>query len=284
MKKTEIFAFGLIILLYINKILGLAEIKIFVIINLIVFLTLSIFGHKLYKPKTYKNEKKATLFAVFCGLAFSFGIISFGAKVWNHTNIVTLVLSIPNLILFSFLLFKIKKNREIKSSERNQFYKNLLIRSSAIIFLVITVMLLPHYIINSYVNKEEPILHNRGLAKLYYHQSIELSSQEKFDNALIYAKKSLSSSDIAWGENNTNYQQPYEALYKSYIGLIKKECQDGNEEKVLKYSKAVKKPIRIWYGDSTKQEASINTFVAKIHQDRGNYKLSDSLYVESLYI
>lgn len=284
MKKTEIVALGILLLAYLNNIFNLFEISLFAFFNILVFLIISIAGYKLYKPKTYSNEIKASFFAVFCGLAFSLGILSFGAKIWNHSNTVTLVLAIPNFILFSFLLFNIVKSRKNKVSERRHYYSKLFIRSSLLVVLVITILALPYYILNVYINKESTVLHNRGLATLYYNKSMDFSSEEKFDLALNYAKKSLHSSEIAWGKNDTNIFAAYEALYTSYSGLIKEEYSNGNEENVLQYAKAIKKPIKIWFGDSTKQEALTNTFVAKIHQDRGNYELSDSLYIQSLHI
>lgn len=284
MRKTEIIAFGLLLLFYLNKILGLAPIPGFAFLNFVVFLTISIGGFKLYRQTEYKDKTKATLFAVYCGLAFAFGIIAFGAKVWNHSNTVVLIFASLNLILFPVLIFRLRKSKKESSTENIKYFKELLIRSSVILFLCISVLPLPYYIINIYLNREEPVLHNRGLAKRYYDQSIECSRQGKFDEALGYANKSLESDRIAWGLDSTKYDEVYEAFYNAYWGQIKLNLEKGEDEKVLETAKLIEAPMMVWYGDSCKEEAAVKTIVAGVYQRQNNYKVSDSLYIEALHI
>jgi hypothetical protein len=151
--KTEIFTFGLLLLFYLNKIFGLANIPGFAALNLLVFLIISIGGFSFYRTNEYKSKTKATLFAIYCGLAFAFGIIAFGTKVYNHQNIVLLLFGSLNFILFILLILLRFKSKKANMVERLKYYNGLLVRSSVILSLCIIILLLPFEIINIYLNQ-----------------------------------------------------------------------------------------------------------------------------------
>ena len=180
---------------------------------MIVFLTLSIVGFKLYVAPEYKNKVKATLFAIFCGFAFSFGIIAFGAKVYNHQNIVIIVFGSLNFILFTTLIFLVLKSKKHKLTERIIYYKGLLIRSSFILTLCLVIILLPFDFINIYLNRDNIVLHSRGLAEKYYEESIELTNQKKNEAGLSSAKKAFNFFKIGY-ENDSREEKKREKREK----------------------------------------------------------------------
>lgn len=283
-RKTEIIVVVPLLLFYINKIFGFAEIPGFGIVNLIVFLTISIAGFKLYIAPEYKNKVKATLFAIFCGLAFSFGIIAFGAKVYNHQNIVVIVFGSLNFILFTTLIFLVLKSKKHKLTERTVYYKGLLIRSSVILTLCLILILLSFDFINIYLNRDNPVLHSRGLAEKYYEESIELTNQKKNEDGLSSAKKAFNFFKIGYENDSTQYYKAYEVLYNSYWKLILQNVRTGEDEKALEYIRLIKQPLHVWYGDSTREEASIKTIEGEIYQRKEKYKVADSLYIEALHL
>ncbi len=283
-RKTEIIVFGLLLLFYLNKIFGLADIPGFAFFNLIAFLTISIAGFNLYITPEYKNKAKATLFAVFCGLAFAFGIIAFGAKVYNHQNIVVIVFGGLNLILFITLILLLLKSKRNKLIDRTKYFKGLLIRSSVILSLCLIILLLPFDIINIYLNRDNPVLHNRGIAEKYYQASMEFSDQKKNEDGLLAAKKAFESFKIGYANDSTQYYKAYEALFNAYWGLILQNVRAGEDEKALEYIQLIDQPLHVWYGDSTREEASIKTIAGEIYQRKEKYKIADSLYIQALHL
>jgi TolA-binding protein len=245
---------------------------------------IAILGFNLYRPEKFTNKTKTTLFAILYGIGFSTGIISFGAKILNHTNLVSLIFATPNFILFLILIFLFIKCRKTSDTEKTRFLKGLLIRSTIILVIFLIVLPLPYYILNVHFNKSDEVLHNRGLGKLYYLKSIEHSQKEEYNEALSYANKSLDSYKIAWGQDSTRYWGVYEAFFHSYYGLIQTNFQAGNYQNVLEYSKLIQTPMAIWYGDSCKQEAMVMTMVAGVYQEEEKYNIADSLYIEALNI
>ena len=167
MRKVELIAFGLLIILYFNKIFFHLQTPLFSVVNIILFLFLIIFGLNLYRVNNYNNKFKAIGLAIFCGIAFGFGIISFGSKIWNHSNLFAFILALPNIILFLFVLFKFIKNKQGKHIERAKYYKGLLIRSTIIFTLFLIVLPMSYQFINLNINKDHPVFYNRGLSYLY---------------------------------------------------------------------------------------------------------------------
>ena len=284
MRKTEIVLLGLLFLLYVNKILGLAEIPVFVLLNLVIFLTIAIGGFRLYRAAEYKDKTKATLLSVYCGLAFAFGIISFQAKIWNHTNTVVLVLGSLNIILVPILIVLLVRSKKANAPESTRYFKGLLIRSSVLLFLSLTILFIPFYILNLYLNKDVPELQNRGFGRDYYYKSIALSSQEKYEDGLSYAQKSMAAYRIGYGNDSTDYDCVYEAFYNAYWGLILQNVKEGKDDKALEYIQLIQQPMKLWYGDSTTQEATIETVAGEIYQRKDKYEIADSLFSDALQL
>ncbi len=284
MRKTEIVLLGLLLLFYVNKILGLAHIPIFVLLNLVIFLIIAIGGFRLYKATEYKNKINATLLAVYCGLAFAFGLLSFQAKIWNHSNIVVLVLGSLNFILFPILIIQLVRSKKANAPVRTRYFKGLLIRSSVLLFLSLTILFVPFYILNLYLNKDVPELQNRGFGRDYYNTSMALSSQEKYEEGLSYAQKSMAAYRIGYGNDSTDYDYVYEAFYNAYWGLILQNVKEGKDDKALEYIRLIQQPMKLWYGDSTTQEATIKTVAGEIYQRKEKYEIADSLFGDALQL
>lgn len=280
----EIFILGIVFIYFLNGVVGIPNFPGFSFITLVLATSIAILGFYLYKPEKYTNKTKAILFAILCGFAFSTGIISFGAKILNHTNLFSLILAIPNIIIFVLLVILFIKNRKTSDTVKKRFLKGLLIRSTTILAIFLIVLPLPYYILNIHLNKSDEVLHNRGLGKLYYIKSIEHSQKEEYNEALSYANKSLDSYKIAWGQDSTRYWEVYDAFFQSYFGLIQNNFQSGNYQKVLDYAELIQTPMTIWYGDSCKQQAMVMTMVAGVYQKEEKYNIADSLYIEALNI
>ncbi len=283
-KYIEIFILGIVFLYFSNGVIGIPNFPGFSYITFVLATSIAILGFYLYRPNNYKNKTKAVLFSIYCGVAISSGIISFGSKILNHPNFVAFVFAIPNIILFVFLLILFVKNRKASHKEKKRFLNGLLIRSTTILSICLIVLSLPYYILNVHLNKSNTILQNRGLGTLYYIKSIEHLQNEEYNEALHYAKNSLNSYKIAWGKDSTRYLNVYNAFFQSYLGLIQHSFKAGNKQKVLDYAELMQTPIEICYGDSSKQEAEVITMVASVFEQEENYNIADSLYIEALNI
>lgn len=283
-KYTEIFFFGIVFLFFLSRAFGIPHSPGLSFLTLVSVSSIAILGFHLYKPKEYNNKIRATLLAILCGFAFSTGIISFGVKILNYTNFVSLIFAIPNIVLFIILFFLFIRNRKTFETGKKYFFMGLLIRSTIILSIFLIVLSLPYYILNVHLNKSHNGLHNRGLGKLYYIKSIEHSQKEEYNEALSYANKSLDSYKIAWGQDSTRYWEVYEAFIQSYYGLISTNFQSGNFQNVLDYAELIQTPMKVLYGDSCKQEAAVMTLVARVYQHEEKYNVADSLYVEALNI
>ncbi len=283
-KYIEIFILGIVFIYFLSGALGISHFPGFSFLSLVLVALIAILGFNLYRPEKYTNKTKTILFGILCGFGFSTGIISFGAKILNHTNLVSLIFATPNFILFLILIFLFIKSRKTSDTEKTRFLKGLLTRSTIILVIFLIVLPLPYYILNVHLNKSDAVLHNRGLGKLYYLKSIEHSQKDEYNEALRYANKSMDSYKIAWGQDSTRYWEVYDAFFQSYFGLIQHNYQAGNYQEVLDYAELIKTPMEIWYGDSCKQEAVVMTMVAGAYQQDENYNIADSLYIEALQI
>jgi hypothetical protein len=283
-KYIEIFILGFVFIYFLTGALGISHFPGFSFLSFVLIVLIAILGFNLYRPEKFTNKTTTTLFAILCGLGFSAGIISFSAKILNHTNLVSLIFATPNFILFLVLIFLFIRSRKTSDTEKTRFLKGLLIRSTIILLIILIVLPLPYHILNVHLNKSDEILHNRGLGKLYYLKSIEHSQKKEYNEALSYANKSLDSYKIAWGQDSTRYWGVYEALFHSYYGLIQTNFQAGNYQNVLDYAELIQPPMAIWYGDSSKQEAMVMTMVAGVYQEESKHDIADSLYIEALNI
>jgi tetratricopeptide (TPR) repeat protein len=277
MHKLEKITLGLLGLFYFNKVCNIAEIKGFFFLNTIVFLIIIIGGFRFYKQNDYSNKTKAKLFAIYCGVAFSTSIIGISIKIWNYSNLVTLILSCFNYALLPILILALLNAGKSQSSQQVNYYKSLLIRCVTLIVLSISIVLIPEPIINTHLNREEPILYNRGLADEFYTKSIELSKDKKFAEGLLYAKKSLEAYKI--GYNNKNkYTGVYECFYDAYWGLAANSFKLGAYDEAFEYIKLIKEPTTILYGKNKKQDALIKTIEASIYLKQKKFHEADSLY------
>ena len=281
MRKIEIFTFGFILLLYINKIFQFIELPDFWVFNFIASLIIAITGFKIYRSIEYSNKTKAVLFAMACGFAFSFAIIAPVAKIMNYENSIALYFSIPNFILFIFLLIQVVWKRDNSKALQHKYYRGLFIRSSVFMVMVIIIVLLPFRFINLHLNKEEPQLYNRGLGHLYYDISLKYSENKEYENALEYAHKSLNSFIIGF-EDTLRHYKSYQAFYEAYKGLINEGYQKRDYNKALKYGILIQKPIKLFYGENSYESAYINSRLAQIYYKLGNDSRCDSLYNNAL--
>ncbi len=283
-KYVEILILGIIFIYYLSSALGIPHFYGFSILTLFLATSIAILGFNLYRPEKYTNKTKAILFAILCGFAFSTGIISFGVKILNHSNLVSLIFAIPNFIIFVLLLFLYKKSSKTSDSKKKQFLKGLLVRSTVILVIILIVLPLPYYILNVHLNKSNKVLYNRGQGRLYYIKSLEESHNKEYDEALLYASKSLDSYKIAWGQDSTRYWEVYDAFFQAYFGLIQNNFLVGNYQKVLDYNNLIQTPMKICYGDSCSQEAMVMTIVARAYQEKEMYNIADSLFIDALNI
>ena len=143
-KYIEIFILGIVFIYFLNGVVGIPNFPGFSFITLVLAASIAILGFNLYRPEKYTNKTKAILFAILCGFAFSTGIISFGAKILNHTNLVSLIFATPNFIIFIILIFLFIKSRKTFDTGKKQFLKGLLIRSIIILVIFLIVLPLPY--------------------------------------------------------------------------------------------------------------------------------------------
>ena len=278
MQKTEKVVLGLLTLLYLNKITGFIELEfLYIFLNLIVFIIIAVNGYEFYRyPK--KANKLNVFFSILCGLAFSLGLFSFTMKIWYFSNYLLVVFGSLNTLLFLILIYLIANS----DTDLFKYYKGLLIRSSFILITIVVLFLTPKYLVNIYLNRDVEVYYNQGLSDKYYFESIDCIEKGDFSNGIKNAEKSLSLSKKIYGNNLNEYKTVYESLYSAYVQEINFNYSKGNFEGVLNASIKIEKPIKIWFGNNSKEESEIKNIQAEIYSQKGLYKISDSLFFESL--